>query len=70
MQAVWRGLRRFSIVTLGAAVRALNLLGWRGLYPRAGTGIEAWRKACPLPPLMGEGLGMGVTEVQDVARSV
>ena len=39
MQAFQRGLRRFSIVTLGGAVRALNLLGWRGVDARAGTGI-------------------------------
>jgi len=42
MREVFRGLRRFCIVTLGAAVRALNLLGVRGGYPRASTGIEVF----------------------------
>ena len=38
MRAFWRGRRRFSIVTLGAAVRALNLLGARSGYARASAG--------------------------------
>ena len=49
MREVCRGLRRFCIVTLGAAVRALNLLGAGRGYPRAGTGIEAGH--LPLTPL-------------------
>jgi hypothetical protein len=42
MRAVLEGVRRFSIVTLGAAVRALNLVGTVGGYPREGAGIGAF----------------------------
>ncbi len=51
MRQFWRGLRRFWIVTLGGALRALFLLGsWRR-YPHARTGIQ------PIPSSKGRGRG-------------
>jgi hypothetical protein len=41
MRAFWRVMRRFLIVTLGAAVRALDSLEAQSGYARAGTGIGA-----------------------------
>ena len=54
MREVLRGLRRFWIVTVGVAVRPLNLLGVAPGYPRPLTGIEA---AARNPSLIERGRG-------------
>ena len=43
MRAVRDVMRRFWIVTLGAAVTALKLLGAGGGHARAGTGMDGVR---------------------------
>ena len=55
---------------MGSESEAAAPLGGAVLTSHGETIAEAYRplKAFSLPPLMGEGLGMGVTEVPDGAR--